>query len=29
VLKRHGSGYKSERAKDFMFANDPWFRGIA
>jgi len=29
VLKRHGSGYKAERAKDFMFANDPWFRGIA
>jgi putative membrane-bound dehydrogenase-like protein len=29
VLKRHGSGYKSERAPDFLFANDPWFRGIA
>jgi putative membrane-bound dehydrogenase-like protein len=29
VLKRHGSGYKAERAKDFLFANDPWFRGIA
>jgi len=29
VLKRHGSGYKAERAKDFMFANDSWFRGIA
>src|SRR5262249_34517795 len=29
VLKRQGSGYKSERAKDFLFANDPWFRGIA
>ncbi len=29
VLKRSGSGYKAERAKDFMFANDPWFRGIA
>jgi putative membrane-bound dehydrogenase-like protein len=29
VLNRVGSGYKSERAKDFLFANDPWFRGIA
>jgi putative membrane-bound dehydrogenase-like protein len=29
ILKRQGSGYKSERAKDFLFANDPWFRGIA
>jgi len=29
VLKRHGSGYKAERAKDFLFAKDPWFRGIA
>ncbi|HEX3146756.1 MAG TPA: PVC-type heme-binding CxxCH protein [Gemmataceae bacterium] len=29
LLKRSGSGYKSERAKDFLFANDPWFRGIA
>jgi putative membrane-bound dehydrogenase-like protein len=29
ILKRQGSGYKAERAKDFMFANDPWFRGIA
>jgi putative membrane-bound dehydrogenase-like protein len=29
ILKRHGSGYKAERAKDFMFANDPWFRGLA
>jgi len=28
ILKRHGSGYKAERAKDFLFANDPWFRGI-
>src|SRR5688572_24735631 len=29
VLKRHGSGNMAERAKDFLFANDPWFRGIA
>src|SRR5262249_18036235 len=29
LLKRSGSGYKAERGKDFMFANDPWFRGIA
>jgi putative membrane-bound dehydrogenase-like protein len=29
ILKRHGSGYKAERAKDFLFANDSWFRGIA
>lgn len=29
ILKRQGSGYKAERGKDFMFANDPWFRGIA
>lgn len=29
LLKREGSGYKAERAKDFMFANDPWFRGLA
>jgi putative membrane-bound dehydrogenase-like protein len=29
VLKRQGSGYKSERGPDFLFANDPWFRGIA
>jgi putative membrane-bound dehydrogenase-like protein len=29
VLKRHGSGYRSERAPDFLFANDPWFRGVA
>jgi putative membrane-bound dehydrogenase-like protein len=29
VLKREGSGYKSERAPDFLFANDSWFRGIA
>jgi putative heme-binding domain-containing protein len=29
LLKRQGSGYKAERAPDFLFANDPWFRGIA
>ena len=27
-LVPHKSGYKSERAPDFLFANDPWFRGI-
>jgi putative membrane-bound dehydrogenase-like protein len=29
LLRRHGSGYRAERAKDFLFANDSWFRGIA
>lgn len=29
LLVRTGSGYKSERAPDFLFANDSWFRGIA
>lgn len=27
-LVPHKSGYKSERAPDFLFANDAWFRGI-
>ena len=29
LLEAQGSGYKAERGKDFMFANDPWFRGLA
>lgn len=28
-LDRKGSGYAARREKDFLFANDPWFRGIA
>jgi len=28
-LERHGSGYRARREKDFLFANDPWFRGLA
>lgn len=28
TLKRQGSGYVGGRAPDFLFANDPWFRGI-
>ena len=27
-LTRHGSGYAGTHGKDFLFANDPWFRGI-
>lgn len=27
-LERRGSGYVSKHAPDFMFANDPWFRGL-
>lgn len=27
-LARTASGYKGVRRKDFLFANDPWFRGI-
>ncbi|MBN9123033.1 MAG: c-type cytochrome [Planctomycetes bacterium] len=27
-LERTKSGYKGVRRKDFLFANDPWFRGI-
>jgi putative membrane-bound dehydrogenase-like protein len=27
-LARTPSGYKGVRRKDFLFANDPWFRGI-
>jgi putative membrane-bound dehydrogenase-like protein len=29
TLERHGSGYVARHAKDFLLANDPWFRGIA
>jgi putative membrane-bound dehydrogenase-like protein len=28
VLERRGSGYVAHHGKDFLFANDPWFRGI-
>lgn len=28
-LERFGSGYRARREKDFLFANDPWFRGLA
>jgi putative membrane-bound dehydrogenase-like protein len=29
ILERQGSGYVAHHGKDFMFANDPWFRGIS
>ena len=29
ILERHGSGYVAHHGKDFLFANDPWFRGLA
>ena len=29
ILERKGSGYVAHHGKDFLFANDPWFRGIA
>ena len=29
TLERSGSGYVARHAKDFLFANDPWFRGLA
>ncbi len=29
VLERKGSGYVAHHGKDFLFANDPWFRGLA
>jgi putative membrane-bound dehydrogenase-like protein len=29
ILERNGSTYVARHAKDFMLANDPWFRGIA
>jgi putative membrane-bound dehydrogenase-like protein len=28
TLERKGSGYVAHHAKDFLFANDPWFRGL-
>jgi hypothetical protein len=28
VLQRHGSGYVAHHGPDFLFANDPWFRGL-
>ncbi len=28
ILERHGSGYVGKHGKDFLFANDPWFRGL-
>ena len=28
-LERLGSGYVARHDKDFLFANDPWFRGLA
>lgn len=28
-LELHGSGYVAKHEPDFMFANDPWFRGLA
>ncbi len=29
ILERTGSGYVAHHGKDFLFANDPWFRGLA
>jgi putative membrane-bound dehydrogenase-like protein len=29
VLERRGSTYVAHHGKDFLFANDPWFRGLA
>lgn len=29
VLERKGSTYVARHGKDFLFANDPWFRGLA
>jgi hypothetical protein len=28
VLERRGSGYVAHHGKDFLLANDPWFRGL-
>ncbi|MEK6235095.1 MAG: hypothetical protein N2C14_10305, partial [Planctomycetales bacterium] len=28
LLHRQGSGYVGKHAKDFLLANDPWFRGL-
>ncbi len=29
TLERRGSGYVAHHARDFLLANDPWFRGLA
>jgi putative membrane-bound dehydrogenase-like protein len=29
ILERKGSTYIARHGKDFLFANDPWFRGLA
>src|SRR5437660_8809582 len=29
ILERNGSTYAARHGKDFMLANDPWFRGLA
>jgi putative membrane-bound dehydrogenase-like protein len=29
ILERRGSGYVARHGKDFLLANDPWFRGLA
>lgn len=29
LLRPHGSGYVATHGKDFMFANNPWFRGVS
>ena len=29
LLKQKGSGYVATHGKDFLLANDPWFRGLA
>jgi putative membrane-bound dehydrogenase-like protein len=28
ILERRGSGYVAHHGKDFLLANDPWFRGL-
>lgn len=28
ILERQGSSYVARHGKDFLFANDPWFRGL-
>jgi putative membrane-bound dehydrogenase-like protein len=28
ILERSGSGYVGRHGKDFLYANDPWFRGL-
>jgi putative membrane-bound dehydrogenase-like protein len=29
LLERRGSGYVAHHGRDFLFANDPWFRGLS